>query len=57
MKSNLIYIIFCIIFIIICGFVTINVIGYYELDVETKLIRTLFFIVAIGFAIIIGTVI
>lgn len=43
--------------VIACGFISINLIGYYELDVETKLIRSLFFIAAIAFAILIGTII
>jgi hypothetical protein len=51
------YILVCVLMIIACGFVSINLTGYYEIDVQTKLIRSLFFLAAIGCAILIGTVI
>jgi hypothetical protein len=41
----------------LCGFISINLIGYYELDVQTKVIRSVFFIAAILSAILIGTLI
>lgn len=49
--------ILCIIIIIVCGAFAINLTGYYELDQETKLIRAMFFILAIGCAIVIGELI
>jgi hypothetical protein len=51
------YILMCLMMIFICGFVSINLTGYYEIDIQTKLIRSLFFIAAIGCAILIGTII
>jgi len=51
------YIIMLFTLIVLCGFVSINITGYYEVDVETKLIRSLFFLAAIGCAILIGTII
>ncbi len=47
----------CSIIIFICGVFSINLTGYYELDRQTKLIRSLFFVAAIGCAMIIGTMI
>jgi hypothetical protein len=51
------YILLCSIVILLCGFVCINLTGYYEIDIETKLIRSVFFLAAVGFAILIGTII
>jgi len=52
-----VHIIICSIIIFICGAFSVNLTGYYEIDVETKLIRSLFFMAAIGCAILIGTMI
>jgi hypothetical protein len=43
--------------IIVCGAFSVNLTGYYELDSKTKIIRTIFFLMAIACAIIIGTII
>jgi hypothetical protein len=51
------YIILCSVIIVFFGFVSINITGYYELDVQTKLIRSFFFLAAISLAILIGTLI
>jgi hypothetical protein len=51
------YVLMCSVVILLCGFVSINLTGYYEIDIQTKLIRSLFFLAAIGCAILIGTVI
>ena len=50
-------IILCVIVIIACGVFSTNLTGYYELDQETKLIRAMFFILAIGCAIVLGELI
>lgn len=57
MQIQILYIILCSMVILLCGFVSINLTGYYELDNETKLIRSLFFLAAIGCSILIGTAI
>lgn len=55
--TDILHVILCSIMIIACGAFSINVTGYYEIDQETKLIRAIFFFIAIGLAIIIGTII
>jgi hypothetical protein len=55
--TDLFHTIICSLMIIVCGAFSVNLTGYYELDSKTKIIRTMFFLMAIACAIIIGTII
>jgi len=56
-ATDLFHAIMCSLMIIVCGAFSVNLTGYYELDSKTKVIRTIFFLMAIACAIIIGTII
>jgi hypothetical protein len=53
----MLHIVICLIMVIVCGAFSVNLTGYYELDMQTKLIRSVFFIIAVICSIIIGTII